>query len=372
MNARQPETQRERKGLPGRRRTPGCRGAILLGLLLKQRGELANAANAFERAEARGHPEAASYLGNLLWDNGDLQGAKAAYERSAAAGSSNALLNLELLLTQEGAADEALPYLHSAEEKGLPEASWAVGRILEDRNDLRAAEAAYRRGAEAGDAQAAYGLGVVLTKLEDADAARAAFQRASDLGHGGARQVLQVLDQQAGAAPDATLNQGANVSDATADAAMATAIKWAQQYVVACMAVLTAATACLEVANEAVGARNMAAQRPQHEISIQTFTRMAEQKEQQFALPYRAFADACANARVTAANFLAAQTTHNPEVVLMLNVKEDARNTVATVKAIFRADYGFTPAAFIEGVQATNVIMQDPFPEAGIIYTLPP
>jgi tetratricopeptide (TPR) repeat protein len=347
-------------------------GAILLGVLLKRRGNLANAADAFQRAEARGHPEAASSLGNLLWDSGDVVGAKAAYERSVAAGSAGAVLNLGLLLAQEGAADEALPYLRSAEEKGLPEASWAVGKILEDRDDLRGAEAAYRRSAEAGNADAAYGLGMVLIKLADVEGGRAAFQRAHDLGHEGAGEVLEALDQQAGAAPDASMNQDANGSDATAGPAMETAFKWAQLYVAACKAVLTAANACLEVANKAVGARNMAAQRPQHEISIQTFTRMAEGKEREFAPLYRAFADACSSARDTAASFLAAQTGHDPEIVLMLNIEEDVLNDVATVKAILRSNYGFTPASFIEGVQESNALMQNPFPEGGNIYTAPP
>jgi tetratricopeptide (TPR) repeat protein len=347
-------------------------GAILLGLMFKQRGDLPNAADAFGRAEARGHPEAASSLGNLLWDSGNLDGAKAAYERSVAAGSANAELNLGLLLTEEGAADEALPYLRSAEEKGLPEASWAVGKILEDRGDLRGAESAYRRAAEAGDPNAAYGLGVVLIKLEDAEGARAAFQRAHDLGHDGAGQLLQILDQQAGAVAGAGANQGPNVSDAATGPAMETAVKWARLYVAACKAVLAAANACLEVANQAVGARNMAAQRPQHEISIQTFTRMAESKEKEFIPLYRSFADACASARDTAASLLAAQTDSDPENVLMRNAEDGELNDVATVKAILRMDYGYTPAAFIEGVRESNLLMQNPFPEGGNIYTPPP
>jgi tetratricopeptide (TPR) repeat protein len=344
-------------------------GAILLGLLLKRRGDLANAADAFQRAEARGHPEAACSLGNLFWDRGDAVGAKAAFERSVAAGSANAVLNLGLLLTEGGADDAALPYLRSAEEKGIPGASWAVGKILEDRDDLRGASAAYRRGADAGHANAAYGLGVVLIKLEDVQGARAAFQKAHDLGHDGAGRVLQLLDQQAGPVPAAGTHPDAGTSDAAAGSAAEAVVGWAQLYGAACTAVLAAANACLEVANEAVGARNMAAQRPQHEISIQTFTRMAEGKEEEFAPLYRAFADACTSARETAASLLAAQTGYDAEIVLMRNVAEDVLNDVVTVKAILRADYGFTPASFIEGVREANVLMQNPFPEGGVIYT---
>jgi hypothetical protein len=342
-------------------------GAIYLGLLLKGRGDLANAADLFQRAEARGHPEAASSLGNLLWDRGDVVGAKAAFGRSVAAGSANAALNLGLLLAEEGAGDAALPYLRSAEERGLSGASWAVGKLLDDRGDVRGAEAAYRRGAEAGDANAAYGLAMVLFKLEDIVGARAAFQRAHELGHGGAGQVLQFLDQQAGA----RASQDADVSDATTGPTMETAVKLAQLYVVACKAVLAAANACLKVANEAVEARDMVARSPQNEIS-QIIASMAEEKDKEFAPLYRAFADACAKARDTAASFLTAQTGHDPETVLTLNAEEDLLTDLATVKAILRADYGFTPADFIEGIRQSNALMQNPFPEGGHIYTPSP
>lgn len=162
------------------------------------------------------------------------------------------------------------------------------------------------------------------------------------------------------------------MNDATADPAMETAVKWAQLYVAACGEVLAAANACSEAANHAVGARNMAAQRPQHEISIRSFTNMAEQMEEEFIPLYRAFADACANARDTAANFLVAQTDHDPELVLMLNAESDVLDNVATVKEILRANFGSTPAGFVEGIQEANALMHDPFPDEGNIYTPPP
>jgi hypothetical protein len=212
---------------------------------------------------------------------------------------------------------------------------------------------------------------MVLFKLEDVVGARAAFQRAHELGHGGAGQVLQFLDQKAGAVPGARASQDADVSDATAGPAMETAVKWAQLYVAACKTVLAAANACLKVANEAADARNMVARRPQNEIS-QIIASMAEEKDKEFAPLYRAFADACAKARDTAASFLAAQTGHDPETVLTLNVEEDVLTDLATVKAILGADYGFTPASFIEGVRQSTVLMQNPFPAGGNIYTPPP
>jgi len=335
--------------------------AIMLGLLLKQGGDPARAADAFSRAEARGHPEAASSMGNLLWDQGDIAGARAAFERSVTAGSIDARLNLGLMLAQEGATDEALPYLRSAEEGGLTESSWAIGKILEDRDDLTGAEAAYRRGAGSGDANAAYGLGYVLMKRNDVQGARAAFVRADELGHQGAGQVLQVLAQQVGG--DASAG-----GDATAEDQLQRAVGWVKQYVTACQALATATDACLDVAWEAVSARETAARRPQHEISIETFTRMAEAKEQEFMPLYRTFAEACAKARDTATGCLAAQTGHDPEMVLARGVEAEVLGMVATAKAILNVKFGYTPAGFIEGMRELNTLMQNPFPEPGHIW----
>ena len=161
------------------------------------------------------------------------------------------------------------------------------------------------------------------------------------------------------------------------DIAMQTAVKWAQLYAAACGEVSSAANACLEVANRAVGARRKIAecqngpQLPGTPIAIRNFTKYAEDADQKFASLYRPFAETCANARDTAANFLSAQTVHDPEIVLILNVPEDAADNVAVVKEILRANYGHTPAGFLEGVQQTNEFLENP-PEGGIIYTPAP
>lgn len=168
-------------------------------------------------------------------------------------------------------------------------------------------------------------------------------------------------------------NQEADVNDATADPAMEAAVKWAHLYAAACGEALAAANACAEVANRAVGARDMAAKRPQHEISIGHFTETAEQMEEEFIPLYRTFVEACTRARDTAESFLSAQTEHDPELVLGFNVDSDVLDEVATVKAILRANSGPTPAGFVEGVQEANAIMKDPFPDGGNIYApLPP
>lgn len=318
--------------------------AMYLGLLLQRRGENRGAIDAFLRAEARGHPEAGSSLGNLLSDNGDIEGAKAAYERSIAAGSTDAVLNLGLALAQAGAFDEALPHLRVADERGDATASWAIGKVLEDRDDLVGAAAAYRRGAEAGNAEAAYGLGSALEKSGDREGARAAFRQAQALGHEGARHILDLIDtEQVGHVPDES------------------ATRWCQQYVAACGEALAAANVCLEHANRAVGARNMAAKRPQAEASIQSFTTLAEAEEQQFASTYRTFAEACTAARDAAQQFLATQSDrHEADRFLASSVDEAVLENVATTGVLLGASLGPTPAAFLRGIDEANAFMEDP------------
>src|ERR1700674_3532031 len=105
-------------------------------------------------------------------------------------------------------------------------------------------------------------------------------------------------------------------------------------------------------------------------IAIRNFTRWADEAEQEFAPLFRAFAEACTNARDTAASFLAAQTEPNPETILMMKVSEDVLDNVVTAKAILRANYGPIPSAFIQGVQESNELMQN-ISDDGSIYTPP-
>jgi hypothetical protein len=147
-----------------------------------------------------------------------------------------------------------------------------------------------------------------------------------------------------------------------------TAANWAQLYVAACGEVLSAANACLEVANRAIGARNTAAQRPQHEISIRTFAEHAEKAEREFVGLYRSFDERCAAARDTAAQLLATQSDPlDAEVVLAIGVEESVLNNVATVKGLLGANYGPSPAAFVQGIDEANGLMRNP-PDEGNIY----
>ena len=141
-------------------------------------------------------------------------------------------------------------------------------------------------------------------------------------------------------------NSGPTVS------ATETAANWAQLYVTACGEVLTAANACLEVTNRAVGARGMIAERqndglPGTPIAIRNFTGMAEKAEREFAPLYSSFDAAYTTARDAAAQLLAAQS--DPifsEMLLAATVGEDMLDNVATVKGILGATFGPTPPPF--------------------------
>jgi len=164
------------------------------------------------------------------------------------------------------------------------------------------------------------------------------------------------------------IRENAGPTPSTTDAST----RWAQLYAAACGEVLTAANVCLAVANEAVGARNMAAQRPQHEISIRHFAEMAEKKEQEFVPLYRSFEEACVAARDAAAQLFAAQPEPLlAELLLATTVDEKLLNDAATVKSILRARFGPAPAAFIEGVNQANSFMQNPQDDGNIYKPLP-
>ena len=116
----------------------------------------------------------------------------------------------------------------------------------------------------------------------------------------------------------------------------------------------------------------MAAERPQHEISIQHFAAMTEEKEREFVPLYRSFEEACAAARDAATQLLAAQSEPLlAELLLATTVDEKVLGDVGTVKSILRARFGPAPAAFIDGVNQANAFMQDPQDDGNIYKALP-
>jgi tetratricopeptide (TPR) repeat protein len=357
-------------------------GAFRLGLLLRRRGDLVGAEAAYRRAEQRGDPRASCNLAVILEDRGDVAGAEAAYCRADAMnfpggayglgqllyargdidgsiranrradelGDADAAFNHGILLQGREDLDGALEAFGRADDRGSAAGASALGRMLERQGSLAAAEAAYRRAEERGESNGAANLGVLLVNQGQLADGIEAFKRAVALGHPTAAETIALLERGSAVGGPPPL--------ATSDPAVETAVRSATLYAAACGDVIDAANICTEVADHASAARNMAARRPQHEISIRNFTRMAEQKEQEFVPLYRAFVDACAIARDAAATLLIAQTSHDPELLLLTCVEDDAYGATGAAAHLIRADLGPTPAGFVEGLQRANFAIQ--------------
>ena len=133
----------------------------------------------------------------------------------------------------------------------------------------------------------------------------------------------------------------------------------AQEYGRACSAVMAAAQAAVAVANEASGAWTMAQQRPQHEISIQTFTRFAQSKEAEFAPLFRAFQTAVDAAR-TAGTKLSSQFNDRGEAELCLVVAldEQAYSEVDAAIQFLRVDAPSDARGFHDLIPGINQAIQ--------------
>ena len=133
----------------------------------------------------------------------------------------------------------------------------------------------------------------------------------------------------------------------------------ARQYGQACAAVLDAAQAALTVANDVNGAWNMANQRPQHELSIQSFTNLANAKEAEFAPPYWAFQKAVASAKEVGSRLSAQFTKSNDaEMCLVLNIGIDDYSMVGAVIEYLRVSFPPTALGFREMILQVNQAIQ--------------
>lgn len=135
---------------------------------------------------------------------------------------------------------------------------------------------------------------------------------------------------------------------------------WARLYLAACVAVMAAADPCVETGRTATGAREMMNKRPQAEISIAHFRRFAEEAERDFVPLYNNFSKVCDAARSTAASFLAAQATLDPELVLIEvgSTDFDAYNKAGIANHILRTTFGPTPTQFFQGIQRANAAIE--------------
>ena len=377
-----------------------------LGLTLAQQGATDEALPHLRVADENGEPAASWAIGKILEDRGDLQGAIPAYTRGADGGIAPAAFGLGVILEKLGDRKGARAAMQRASELGHEGADKIVAMM-----DFEA---------EAASRIAPLGPGEerLLQTVHRADGNRndiyLAHRRPSDPETMGTNEpinfvaIIRATDDPHDGSPayawqhgpteisvyravaEASVNAGVLPGNTATNAPdlqwfvdrireergpavspTEAANKWAGLYVAACGEVLTAANACLEVTNQAIGARNMAAKRPQHEISIRHFAQAAEEAEREFAPLYQAFEDACTGARNAASELLA--TKSDPlfaEMLVATAFEQDVLDRVATAKGILGTSFGPTPAAFLEGVNQANALMQNP-PDEGNIYRPP-
>lgn len=183
--------------------------------------------------------------------------------------------------------------------------------------------------------------------------------------HDGTDWTLHVADQgrmsQAPRARAGAREPGG--APAAGEPAGGTAGAWTRQlaleYGRACSAVMAAANAALAVANEASGAWNMAQLRPQHEISIQNFTSLAQRKDAEFGPLFTALQAAVGTARA-AGNKLSDQFSdqESAELTLALTLDEQAYSDVGTAIHFLRLDAPADARAFHDLIPGINRAIQ--------------
>jgi dipeptidyl aminopeptidase/acylaminoacyl peptidase len=133
----------------------------------------------------------------------------------------------------------------------------------------------------------------------------------------------------------------------------------AREYGQACAAVMGAAQAALNVANEAFEAWKMAQQRPQHEISIQTFANHARHKEAEFAPLFRGLQAAVVSARAAGAKLSGHfSESGQAEMCLALALDEELYRDVGAAIQFLRADAPADARAFHDFIPQINQAIQ--------------
>ncbi len=200
-------------------------GAMMLGSVLRGRGDNDGALEAFARGDERGHRDGPGMVGLILEERGALDDAVAVYQRGLARDSDLAAFNLGLLLVTRGDEDGAREAWQIGDRLGDAECSGNLGSLLMGRGELAEAEAALRRaheggsthgtrrlgecledqdrldeahlilqgGAERDDPDAAFALARVLLKKDEAHAALTVLEQAQELGHPSAAEMVDKL-----------------------------------------------------------------------------------------------------------------------------------------------------------------------------------
>ncbi|WP_326551913.1 tetratricopeptide repeat protein [Micromonospora sp. NBC_01813] len=115
----------------------------------EKRGRLAEAEDAYRRADAAGSAEGASCLGVLLFERGEIAEARAALIRADERGSATGAFRLGFLLEEVGQVDEAEDAYRRAVDRGSASAANNLTTMLRQRGDTAGADAVAARLAEA-------------------------------------------------------------------------------------------------------------------------------------------------------------------------------------------------------------------------------
>lgn len=139
-------------------------------------------------------------------------------------------------------------------------------------------------------------------------------------------------------------------------------------YVDLCLGVKTGLETCLEFANRVMGAREIAARRPQAEASIKNFERVAVRAEAEFATTYEEFSQTCDRARETAASITSTIETSAGIERLMAMYEMETLDEIAITKSILRSKFGPTVPQFLQGLEETNQRISGEADSSGIVY----
>ena len=139
-------------------------------------------------------------LGYSAYQSTNLPVAEHAFRKAAEAGSSGAMFSLGVLLDDRGELAEAETWYRRAADAGDSGAMFNLGVLLDDRGELAEAETWYRRAADAGDSGAMFNLGLLLKQGGKLAEAETWLRRAVDAGHSGAMNNLGVAAGAAGEA----------------------------------------------------------------------------------------------------------------------------------------------------------------------------
>lgn len=162
-------------------------------VLLDERGDVAGAIAALERAQELGYATASFNLGCLLRERGDLPGAERAWARGSAAGDGGAAFNLGLLREQRGDGGGAMEAWRLGRSLGDLGSTRSLGKALQEAGDADSAAEAFREGDEKGDAESAFLLGALLFEQGRPAEALEAFSRSAERGKEGVRELIEQL-----------------------------------------------------------------------------------------------------------------------------------------------------------------------------------